>query len=77
MQEAGDAVHLGARFTSFEQDADGVTAHFADGASVRGDVLIGADGLRSSVRGAMRRWHEAPPRHAGYTAWQAITRLAG
>nr|AMX23334.1 FAD-dependent urate hydroxylase [Actinoallomurus sp. ID145698] len=77
MQEAGEAVHLGARFTSFEQDADGVTAHFEDGSSVRGDVLIGADGLRSSVRGAMRRWHEAPPRHAGYTAWQAITRLPG
>src|SRR3569833_353922 len=46
MREAGEAVHLGARFTSFEQDADGVTAHFEDGSSVRGDVLVGADGLR-------------------------------
>ncbi|GAB3969237.1 NAD(P)/FAD-dependent oxidoreductase [Actinoallomurus acanthiterrae] len=77
MEEAGDGVHLGARLTSFEQDDDGVTAYFEDGRSVRGDVLIGADGLRSTVRGALRRWHEAPPRHAGYTAWQAITRLPG
>lgn len=77
MREAGEAVRLGARFTSFEQDGDGVTAHFEDGSSVRGDVLVGADGLRSAVRAALRRWHEAPPRHAGYTAWQAIARLPG
>jgi 2-polyprenyl-6-methoxyphenol hydroxylase-like FAD-dependent oxidoreductase len=77
LEEAGESVHLGSRFVSFDQDPDGVTAYFEDGSSVRGDVLIGADGLRSTVRGAMRRWHEEPPRYAGYTAWQAITRVRG
>ncbi|WP_432512158.1 FAD-dependent oxidoreductase [Kineococcus sp. SYSU DK001] len=33
-----------------EQRADHVVAHFADGASGRYDLLLGADGLRSTVR---------------------------
>lgn len=46
-----DVVHFGTTFTHYEQGADGtVTAHFADGTSARGDVLIGADGSSSRVR---------------------------
>ncbi|MFR9776126.1 FAD-dependent monooxygenase [Micromonospora sp. MS34] len=70
-------IRLGARLTGYSQDADGVTAHFADGSTAHGDVLIGADGLRSTVRAVMRRGSEPPPRYAGYTAWQAIARLPG
>ncbi|GAA2102411.1 FAD-dependent oxidoreductase [Actinomadura alba] len=77
MDAAGDCVRLGARCVGFEQDADGVTARLEDGGEVRADVLIGADGLRSTVREAMRKGHDLPPRYAGYTAWQAITRLPG
>ncbi|MGI5519961.1 FAD-dependent monooxygenase [Micromonospora sp. CA-259024] len=72
-----DRVRLGARCTGYTEDADGVTAHFADGSTAHGDVLIGADGLRSVVRGTLRHGFETPPRYAGYTAWQAITRLPG
>jgi 2-polyprenyl-6-methoxyphenol hydroxylase-like FAD-dependent oxidoreductase len=47
-----DAVHFGREFTHFRRAADGtVTAHFADGSSARGDVLVGADGSGSRVRG--------------------------
>ncbi|MFB7678186.1 FAD-dependent monooxygenase [Kitasatospora purpeofusca] len=70
-------IHLSRRFTGHTEDADGVTAHFEDGSTARGDVLIGADGLRSTVRTTMRNGFEPPPRYAGYTAWQAITQLPG
>ncbi|QRP50326.1 NAD(P)/FAD-dependent oxidoreductase [Amycolatopsis sp. FDAARGOS 1241] len=40
----------GKRLVRAEQDPDGVTAYFADGAGARADVLIGADGIRSTVR---------------------------
>jgi 2-polyprenyl-6-methoxyphenol hydroxylase-like FAD-dependent oxidoreductase len=77
LEEAGDAVVMGARYVGFQQDADGVTARFADGTTDRADVLIGADGIRSAVRSTLRRGHDMAPRYAGYTAWQAIADLPG
>ena len=43
-------VRLNRRVSGFSEDADGVTLNFADGSSTRGDLLIGADGLKSVVR---------------------------
>jgi 2-polyprenyl-6-methoxyphenol hydroxylase-like FAD-dependent oxidoreductase len=62
--------HRGWEFASFEQDAHGVTAFFADGKTVEGSVLIGADGLRSTVRQLCL--HDVVPSFAGYIAWRAI-----
>jgi 2-polyprenyl-6-methoxyphenol hydroxylase-like FAD-dependent oxidoreductase len=46
-----NAVHYDARLTHYTTSAHGgVTAHFADGRSADGDVLIGADGVNSAVR---------------------------
>jgi 2-polyprenyl-6-methoxyphenol hydroxylase-like FAD-dependent oxidoreductase len=78
LRELGrDVVRLGTEFVGFEQDGGGLRAFFA-GDSVgrrweeRGDVLVGADGLRSAVRA--RLLGDGAPRYAGYTAWRAVVR---
>ncbi|WP_062289555.1 FAD-dependent oxidoreductase [Demequina phytophila] len=45
-----DVYHAGTAVVSFEQDDAGVTVTLSDGTSVRGDVLVGADGINSAVR---------------------------
>jgi 2-polyprenyl-6-methoxyphenol hydroxylase-like FAD-dependent oxidoreductase len=60
---------LGKRLTRVEQDANGVTAIFTDGSSERGDLLIGTDGVRSTVRAQFLP--SVQPSYAGYVAWRA------
>ncbi|MGW3852836.1 FAD-dependent oxidoreductase [Streptomyces fagopyri] len=43
-------IHHGKRLTGTTDTASGITAHFADGTQASADVLIGADGIRSTVR---------------------------
>ncbi len=38
------------RLTGAEDTGTGVVAHFADGTQASGDILVGADGIRSTVR---------------------------
>lgn len=69
----GDAhYHQGRRLSAIEQDASAqtVTAHFADGSSQTGDLLIGADGNGSTVRRLL--WPGAEPRYVGYLAWRGL-----
>lgn len=52
------------------EDEQAVQAHFHNGQTVQGDLLIGADGLHSQIRSYL---HGAqPPTYAGYTAWRAV-----
>ncbi|MFL5154418.1 MAG: flavin-dependent oxidoreductase, partial [Microvirga sp.] len=67
-------IHTGYRLGAFTQDEGGVTAHFFDrhGShrhSVRGDVLIGADGIHSYVRSALYP-NEGPARWNGSMLWR-------
>jgi FAD-dependent urate hydroxylase len=46
----GVPIAYGKRLVALAPDASGVTACFGDGSTVRGDLLVGADGLRSRTR---------------------------
>ena len=70
-----DAVHLGARITGYEEHPGGVAARLADGTEVHGDVLVGADGIRSAVRSQLLG--DGEPREAGYAVWRGILEGAG
>jgi 2-polyprenyl-6-methoxyphenol hydroxylase-like FAD-dependent oxidoreductase len=61
---------LGKRLCRVDQDEAGVTALFADGTRERGDLLVGADGVRSTVREQFLP--QAQPVYAGYVAWRAV-----
>jgi 2-polyprenyl-6-methoxyphenol hydroxylase-like FAD-dependent oxidoreductase len=60
--------HLGRTFTRVDQDERGVRVHFADGSVERGDILVGGDGIRSSVRAQMAP--QLQPVYAGYFIWR-------
>jgi 2-polyprenyl-6-methoxyphenol hydroxylase-like FAD-dependent oxidoreductase len=66
----GGDYRLGMALARVEQDADRVTAVFADGTRATGDLLVGADGLRSTVREQFLP--EVEPDYAGYVAWRAM-----
>ena len=63
-----DVVRLNRRATGFTETDDGVTLHFADRSSARGDLLIGADGLKSVVRRQIVG--EVPASYTGDAAWR-------
>lgn len=63
-------LQLGRECIGFEQNGAGVVAQFADGSSESGDILIGADGLRSAVRRTLRGPEAL--RFARYASWQAL-----
>ena len=62
--------HRGRELRRIAQDAQGVTAHFADGSVAEGDLLVGADGIRSTVR--QQYLPTRAPLYAGYTAWRGL-----
>lgn len=65
-----DSIHLGQSFNTMVQDKDSVTALFDDGTSASGTVLIGCDGIRSSVRQDLYGTDE--PEFLNYVAWRGL-----
>ena len=62
--------HHGKALVRVEESEDAVTAYFDDGTSDTGDLLIGADGLFSTVRSQFVP--AARPSYAGYIAWRGL-----
>jgi 2-polyprenyl-6-methoxyphenol hydroxylase-like FAD-dependent oxidoreductase len=63
-------LRLGARCTGFSESGSVVAAVLDDGSHVEGDVLVGADGIRSAVRARLKG--QEPLRYAGYFGWRAV-----
>jgi salicylate hydroxylase len=67
---APGSIVLSHRGTAFESTKDGVRARFADGSVAEGELLIGADGVRSAVREAL--WGGGAPRFTGQAAFRCL-----
>lgn len=67
---ASEDYRTGMTLERVEQDAAGVTAHFADGNYERADLLVAADGVYSTVRRHFLPGIE--PHAAGYIAWRGL-----
>jgi 2-polyprenyl-6-methoxyphenol hydroxylase-like FAD-dependent oxidoreductase len=71
---APGSLELGRACVSVEDDGSGVQARFADGSLARGELLVGADGLRSAVRRQL--FPETGLRYSGQGSYRAIAALA-
>jgi 2-polyprenyl-6-methoxyphenol hydroxylase-like FAD-dependent oxidoreductase len=65
-----DRYTSGKSLSGIEQHGDKVTALFADGTATEGDLLIAADGFRSTVRAQFLP--QVKPQYVGYVAWRGL-----
>ncbi|MGC6511154.1 MAG: FAD-dependent monooxygenase [Parvibaculales bacterium] len=65
-----EALRTGAQVTVFEQNTNSAEVRLADGETLSGDLLIGADGLKSVIREQMLG--AQMPRFTGNVAWRMV-----
>ncbi|GII85272.1 salicylate hydroxylase [Sphaerisporangium siamense] len=63
-------VHLGHKLERVEDEGDRATLIFANGASVTADLVVGADGIKSVVRGQL--FGDGQPVFSGEHAYRAV-----
>ena len=66
----GGIYHHGFAVDHVHADSAGVTVAFSDGSEVSGDLLVGADGIFSTVRAQFLP--DVAPTYAGYVAWRGL-----
>ena len=69
-----DIIHTGHRCVGFEQDAEQATVTFANGERVTADVVVGADGIHSSLQPHVVE--PSPPIPSGSMAYRGIITAA-
>lgn len=69
---AGVDVRLGTTLTAFEDHGDSVTVTLSDGSTETVDLLVGADGIRSKVRGMIGI--DTEPQHVGMGIWRTVAK---
>lgn len=65
-----ERIHLGRKFASLDQNAAGVTVKFADGTTVRADVVIACDGVHSAIRHSLLGEEDA--HYSGFISQRAV-----
>jgi salicylate hydroxylase len=63
-------LRLNSRVSTFGQDANSVAITLADGTTFEGDILVGADGIHSTVRSGL--FGHQPARYTGNVAWRGL-----
>ncbi len=67
---APNTLQLNADIKGLESLSNHVDIHFTDGRVARADIVIAADGIRSSIRETL--FNPAPPVFAGFVAWRGL-----
>ncbi len=65
-----EVIHLNYRCIGFEQNENNVITHFENGKTVAADLLIGTDGVNSTVRETLIG--DGQPRYVGSMSWRAV-----
>ena len=63
-----NCITLNARVAGFSENSSSATLKLADGKTVSGDIIIGADGIKSAIRNQIVG--ETPVKYTGYVAWR-------
>ena len=64
-----EKIVLNGKVHSFKEDSKGVTVKLVSGEEIKGNILIGADGIHSTVRKGL---DNRQPGYAGYTCWRGL-----
>jgi 2-polyprenyl-6-methoxyphenol hydroxylase-like FAD-dependent oxidoreductase len=72
---AGVPMRLGTTVTTLSQHDDGVDVGFADGSTGSYDLVVGADGIHSSIRQLV--FGSTGPRHLGQVSWRFLVAQSG
>jgi salicylate hydroxylase len=72
-QRAPGKLHLGRRCTGYEESGRAMLLRLDDGATIPGDVIIGADGVHSEIRRQIGA--DAKPFFTGLAAWRGLVAM--